>query len=149
MTFVEALRLAMPVIAATASGNDLSLISEAARDHEVPVEVLASVCTAESSMGRGRYLCGMPPRWSTPRDQANGAAHALARWHRVCRTWERAAQFFHTGRCEVVACPASHGHGPVPYGVAVMVHANRIREAMSDEDHAPHMGPMSDGNTCF
>lgn len=136
MTFVEALRLAMPMIAATASDGSLSLISEAARDHEVPVEVLASVCTVESSMGRGRYLCGMPRRWSTPRAQADGAAHALARWHRVCRTWERAAQFYHTGSCEVVRCPLAHGHGSVPYGVEVMIHANRIREAMSDEDHA-------------
>lgn len=136
MTFVDALRYAMPIIAATASDDTIALVNEAAREHDVPVEVLVSVCTAESSLGRGHYLCGMPPRWSTPRRQADGAAHALARWHRVCRTWERAAQFYHTGSCEPVACPAAHGHGSVPYGVAVMINANRIREAMSDEDHA-------------
>lgn len=108
--------------------NPLSLIALAAQLHGVPYPVLRAVCSEESGLSvTAPALCGVHSRRGgyVPLDrQPDAAAHALARWRRVCGSWAGAAQFFHTGSCRLVPC-AGHRHGPV-YGLAVMRRARRV-----------------------
>lgn len=90
----------------------LALIIAAAQQHGVPAVLLRAVCLAESGL-RPRALCGVHvphSREYLPVDrQADAAAHALARWYRMCGTWRGALTFFHTGVSCTHVC-TRHAH---------------------------------------
>lgn len=90
--------------------------------HGVPLRILLSVSMVERRVGEDPTTDGVVVAWphrGPLREQADRAAHAIARWHRRCGTWLRALNFYHNHFCSVRTCPPSHHHHR-PYGELVM-----------------------------
>lgn len=101
MTLLELLMVALPALAPWVREHPrmVDRIALAAMVHGVPQPVLAAVCVVESGLGSARVphrVCGVMN--ADNEHQPEAAAHALARWHRVCGTWRGAMALFHHGR---------------------------------------------------
>lgn len=109
------------------------MILAAALEHGVPENILRAVCLVESGLNPRHALCGVHRPHSTvylpAREQPGAAAHALARWRRVCGSWHGALTLFHTGRgCNSACPPGAHRHSR-PYADIVLGAASAMERS--------------------
>lgn len=107
----------------------LDAARRAASAHDVPLAALIAVGVVEESLG-GLKDSASPSVWphaGSTDEQAEAAAHAIARWTRRCGSLAGGLQFYHRNSCRVVRCHArSHRHGRAPYASLVLHLASRL-----------------------